>query len=185
MAQRGKKYKNWNIIKTDFVVNGSSIQELHEKYNISRPSISKRKITECWEKLREEFLSTTFRENIKEAQIVYVRDRKKEAAKFAGLKRILKEAIMMIKLNEHNLKDMADLARAICMLEEREAVLNDEASQVTEGRFSANIQQVVADLGGLTREELQKKFQEEKKRLAGAGSGMASLPEPEKKKEDK
>lgn len=187
MATRGRKNKNWILIKSDYVIEGLTPMQLSKKYPMSAVWIGVKAKEEEWKKEREEYLSTTLEKNKEEAQEVYKRNRAGEAAKFAGLKRKLKKLIDDIISNSKigNPKDVADLSRAICLLEQTEATLCGETTQITQQNVSANIQQVVADLGGLTREELQKKFQEEKKRLTGAGSGMTSLPEPEKPDNDK
>jgi len=185
MATRGRKNKDWHLLKADFITKGLSSEQLSARYGITPNWIRIIARKEGWQKEREEYQSTTVKKKIEDARKVYVRDKLLEAAKFAGLKEKLEELIDKIISDngKGNPKDVADLSRAICQLEEREAVLCGEASQVTEGRFSANIQQVIAELGGLSKEELQKKFQEEKKRLSGAGSGMASLPPAQEKKE--
>jgi hypothetical protein len=167
MATRGTKSKNWKLIKLDYIIRGKGFKQLSNEYGITDSWICKIAKRDKWHKQREKYETTTQQKIIEGAAKDYDRNRIKEAASFASIKADLKFLIKAIIQDNTigNPKDCADLARAICMLEEREAVLCGETSQISEQRITANVNNLIRDISGIDMKELEEKFKEEQKKL--------------------
>lgn len=169
MATRGRLFEHWPAVKADFITLHMSFASLAKKWGLNKGWVATKARKEKWEEERKEYESKTEQKQQEEARRVYVRDKISEAAKFAGLKEKLRKVIDMIIAQNRSLKDVADIARAICMLEEREAVLCGESSQISEHKFRTDITQMVKEISDLDLDQLEERFEEEKKRLREEG----------------
>lgn len=182
MAVRGREFHLWREVKQDFIIKHLNYSELSRKYGISDQQIGKiarrkdPKTGLTWEEERREYDQQKLEENIEVAKKTYIRDRTEEAKKFNILKGKLVDLIDYLMGKKRNIRDIANLAKAITALDEREGVLCGEASIIQEQHITQNFREIAREFEGLDIEQLKIEFEKEKKKLLDGG-GPNCFPE--------